>query len=148
MDLLLSEELWFPTAAAIALIAVAGLILRYRAKGIGKATTLVCGLNLFYGIVIGILGIGHLLAISIKMAVGTLPASTSRWFIFPLGFALAVPAWWLVASVKGLCNRKRPAWYRAIALNTWLGALLLPLAGPLAVPAAVNAILLWWKRPS
>ncbi|HUE82839.1 MAG TPA: hypothetical protein VMM84_12070 [Pyrinomonadaceae bacterium] len=140
LDLVLNEDLWFPSAAVIALVAVAVLILRYRSRGISKPTMLACGLNLFYGLLIGIMGVGHLLAISIKTAMGTLPASTSRWFIFPLGFALAVPAWWLVACVKGLRNQRRPVWRRAIALNIWLGAVLLPLAGPLAAPAAVNAL--------
>lgn len=146
IDLVLNEDLWFPTAAGIALVAVADLILRDRSRGISKSTTLACGLNLFYGLLIGILGVGHLLAVSMKTAMGALPASTSRWFIFPLGFALAVPAWWLVVCVKGLRNQRRPVWRRAIALNMWLGALLLPLAGPLAAPAAVNVLVLCWKR--
>lgn len=147
VDLVLNEDLWFPPAAVVALLAAAGLVLRCRARRISRTATLACGLNLFYGLLIGILGVGHLLAVSIKTAAGTLPAGTSRWFIFPLGFAIAIPAWWLVASAKCLCDRRRPAWHRAIALNAWLGVLLLPLAAPLAVPAAVNAIVLWWKRP-
>lgn len=147
LDVVLNEDLWFPAAAVVALLATAGLVLRHRAKRIARTATLVCGLNLFYGLLIGILGVGHLLAVSIKTAAGTLPASTSRWFIFPLGLALAVPAWWLAASVTGLCDRRRSVWRRAIALNAWLGVLLLPLAAPLAVPAAVNAVVLWWRRP-
>ena len=72
--------------------------------------------------------------------------STGRWFLFPLGFAITVPAWWLVASVTGLREQKRSVWRRAIVLNVWLGVLLLPLGGPLAAPAVVNGIALWRER--
>ena len=148
LDVLLNEDLWFPPATAVALIAVTSLILRYRSRGISTTTMLVCGLNLFYGVLIGIMGFGHLLGVTIKTIMGTLPVSTSLWFVFPLGFALFVPAWWLVGSVKELGKNRRGVWHRAIALNTCLGAVLLPLAGPLAAPAAANVILLVWKRPA
>ena len=140
LDLVLNEDLWFAPAALIALAAMAFLIRRYRSGGISKRTTLTCGLNLFYGLLIGIMGVGHLLAVSIKTAMGTLPAGTNRWFIFPLGLALAVPAWWLVACVKGLRDQRRTIRRLAIALNLWLGALLLPLGSPLAAPAAINVL--------
>jgi len=148
LDVLLSEDLWFPSATAVALIAVSGLIVRYRSRGISRMTMLVCGLNLFYGVLIGIMGFGHLLGITIKMIMGTLSVSTSRWFVYPLGFALFIPAWWLVGSVNELSKNRRGVWNRAIALNACLGAVLLPLAGPLAVPAAANVILLMWRQPA
>ena len=138
-DVLLNEDLWFPSATAVALIAVSGLIMRHRSRGVSTMTMLVCGLNLFYGVLIGIMGFGHLLGITIKTIMGTLPVSTS-------GFALIIPAWWLVGSVKGLSKNRGGVWHRAIVLNACLGALLLPLAGPLAAPAAANIILLVWKR--
>lgn len=143
VDVVLMEDAWFPAAALIALIAVAGLILRYRRKAIPKQVTVVCALNLFYGTLVGVLGVGHLLAVSITTAMGT---STGRWFLFPLGFGIAVPGWLLLASVSGLRDQNRSAWKRAIFLNTWLAALLLPLGGPLAAPAAVNGIVLWRQR--
>ncbi len=146
LNVVLIEDLWFPMAAVIALIAVAGLILRYRSTGISTTTKLACGMNLFYGVLIGIMGFGHLLAVTIKTIMSTLPATTGQWFVVPLGFALAIPAWWLVGSVKELSQNRRGVWHRAIALNACLGALLLPLAGPLAAPAAANVILLVWKR--
>lgn len=148
LEVLLNEDLWFPSATVVALIAVTSLILRYRSRGISTTTMLACGLNLFYGVLIGIMGFGHLLGVTIKTMMGTLPVSTSLWFVFPLGFALFVPAWWLVGSVKELGKNRRGVWHRAIALNACLGAVLLPLAGPLAAPAAANVILLVWKRPA
>ena len=42
---------------------------------------------------IGIMASGHLIAVSINAAQGTLQGSP--WFLYTVGLALAVPAWWL-----------------------------------------------------
>lgn len=102
--------------------------------------------ELFYGFVIGIMGFGHLLAVTIKTVLGTLPGSVNPWFAFPFGFALAIPAWWLVMSVGGLMRNEKPARLKAMALNVWLGIVLLVPAWPLAVPAALNVLAFTWKR--
>ncbi len=146
LDLLLNEDLWFPTATMIALVAVISLIFKQHRLNISRRTKIVCGLNLFYGFVIGIMGFGHLLAVTIKTVLGTLPASTNPWFVFPLGFALAIPSWWLVANVGGLRRNGKPARLKATVLNVWLGIILLVPALPLAVPAALNVLLLNWRR--
>ncbi len=143
LDVFLNEDLWFPTATAVALIAVIALITRQWNLDIPKRTKVVCSLNLFYGFVIGIMGIGHVLAVTIKSVLGTLPSSTNLWFVYPLGFALVIPAWWLVASVGGLTRGDKSARHKAIGLNAWLGLVLLVPAGPLAAPAAVNVLLLF-----
>ncbi len=83
---------------------------------------------------------------------GTLPSSTNLWFVYPLGFALVIPSWWLVASVGGLTRDEKSARHKAIGLNAWLGLVLLVPAGRLAAPAAVNVLLLFsriqmWCRP-
>ena len=97
-------------------------------------------------VVIGIMGIGHLLAVMIKSVLGTLPSSTNLWFVYLFGLALVIPAWWLVASVEGLTKDVKSARHKAIGLNAWLGLVLLVPAGPLAAPAALNVLLLAWKR--
>ena len=142
LNLLLNEDLWFPAATTIAALAVAGLLFVKRGQPIAKATRVMSGLNLFYGFLIGIMGFGHLLGITIKTVLGTLPAGTSPWFVFPLGFALAIPAWWLVASVQGLTKNEKRARLTAVGLNVWLGLVLLLPAGPLAAPAAINIVML------
>ena len=146
LDLLLNEDLWFPTATAVALLAVITLIARQWKLKITKRTKVACSLNLFYGLVIGIMGFGHLLAVTIKSVEGTLPASTNTWFVYPLGLALSIPAWLLVACVGGLRRGENAVRVTAIVLNTWLGAVLLVPGGPLAAPAVVNVLLLTWKR--
>lgn len=91
------------------------------------------------------MALGHFLAISIKTVAGTLPASTNAWLLFPLGFAVAVPAWWLVATVRGLRRNEKAARATALGLNVWLGLVLLVPAGPLAAPAALNIVMLAMK---
>jgi len=145
LELLLNEDLWFPTATAIALVAVMAFLFRQHRLNISRKIRVVCSLNLFYGFVIGIMGFGHLLAVTIKTVLGTLPASTNPWFVFPLGFALAIPAWWLVISVGGLKRNEKPARLKAMAFNVWLGIVLLVPAWPLAVPAALNMLALTRK---
>ena len=148
LDIVLNEDLWFPTATVVALIAVITLIARQWKLNITKRTKVACSLNLFYGFVIGIMGFGHLLAVTIKTVQGTLPSSTNMWFVYPLGFALVIPAWWLVACVGGLRRDEKAARLKVIGLNAWLGLVLLVPGGPLAAPAAVNVLLLTWKRPA
>ena len=148
LDVFLDEVLWFPMAIAAALIAVIALITKQWNLKIPKRTKVACSLNLFYGVAIGIMGIGHLLAVTSKSILGTLLPNTNLWFVIPLGFALVIPAWWLVATVGGLTRDEKSARHKAIGLNAWLGLVLLVLAGPLAAPAAVNVLLLTWKRPA
>jgi hypothetical protein len=92
------------------------------------------------------MGVGHLLAVTIRTVQGTL--TTNPWFAFPLGFALAVPAWWLVQNAAGLTRMEKPARRKALALSTWLGVALVLLgpSWPLAIPAALNVWMLSWTR--
>ena len=147
LDLLLNEDLWFPTATAIALVAVMVLVFKQRRLNISRMIKVMCSLNLFYGLVIGIMGVGHLLAVTIKTVLGTLPPSTNGWFVFPLGLALAIPGWWLVTTVGGLTRNEKRTRLKAVALNVWLGIVLLVPALPLVLPAALNVLVLTRKRP-
>ena len=145
LRLLLNEALWFPAATLIALLAATALLVSTRTQSVAKRTRATLALNLFYGVLIGIMGVGHLLAVSIKTVAGTLPASTNAWLVFPLGFALAVPAWWLVVTVRALKRSEKAARATALGLNLWLGLILLIPAGPLAAPAALNLVMLAMK---
>ena len=148
LDLVLNEDLWFPVATGIALVATMGWVHGARSRDLSRRTKTAYGLNLFYGCLIGIMGFGHLQAVTIKTVLGTLPPSTNPWFVFPLGFALAIPAWWLVASLRGLARNEKRARRKAVVLNVWLGAVLLVFAWPLAVPAAADVLLLVRNRPA
>ena len=99
-ELILTERNWMPAAMAIAFIAVAARLRTDRHTVPNRLRTL-RALTLFYGVMIGIMASGHLIAVSIKAAQGTLQGSP--WFLYTLGLALAVPAWWLacVALLAG-----------------------------------------------
>lgn len=51
-------------------------------------------MNLFYGITIGTMAFGHLLAVTVKLVLGTLEGSVTLFYL--IGIALAVPSWWLI----------------------------------------------------
>ena len=142
LSILLNEDLWFPAAVTLGLIATAGFVSLKRTALPAMSTRVLCGLNLFYGVLIGIMGFGHLLAVTIKVAQGTLPETTNLWFVYPFGIGLAFPAWWLVATVVGLTQGERTARTRAIGLNVWLGLALIVPGGPLAAPALLNVAML------
>jgi hypothetical protein len=135
---ILTESNWMPAAMALAFIAVA---VRLRADGPAVPARLrtLRGLTLFYGVMIGIMGTGHLLAVSIKAAQGTLEGSP--WFLYTLGLSLAVPAWWLVAEALGAGLEDSRGLRLTLGLNGWLCVALMvigPHNWPIAAPALLN----------
>jgi hypothetical protein len=139
IELLKKEALWFPSAVMIAFVVVTILVVRYRRQGVARRATITRALNVFYGCVIGIMGSGHLLVVTIKALEGTLSYGI-RWFLYPLGLVLAVPAWLLVAS-------SIPR--RMMLFNTWLAVALIAqgASAPLAIPAILNLVYLRVTAP-
>jgi hypothetical protein len=139
IELLKIELLWFPFAITIAFAMVAVLVVRYRRRGAARRATITRALNVCYGCVIGIMGSGHILVVTIKALEGTLTDGV-RWFLYPLGLVLAVPAWLLVAS-------STPR--RLTLFNAWLAVALIAqgASAPLAVPAVLNLIYLRSEKP-
>ena len=137
-ELILTEQYWMPAAMAVAFIAVAA---RVRADRHTASTRLRSfrALTLFYGVMIGIMGSGHLIAVSLKAAQGTLQGSP--WFLYTLGLSLAVPAWWLAAEALRAGLEDPHSLRRTVGINTWLGLGLMvfgPHNWPIAAPAALN----------
>lgn len=137
-ELILTEQYWMPAAMAVAFIAVAA---RLRADRHTASTRLRSfrALTLFYGVMIGIMGSGHLIAVSLKAAQGTLQGSPV--FLYSLGLSLAVPAW-VLASMALRAGLEDPRGLRrTVGINTWLGLALMvfgPHNWPIAAPAALN----------
>src|SRR5688572_10697086 len=135
-ELVLDEGKWLFAAMLVSLIAVVALIGIRRRTGSPRRIEILRGMNLFYGCMIGIMAFGHLLAVTVKVGRGELRGSL--WVLLPLGFALAVPAWWLAIRAARLAEEGE-AWRRSTAaLNAWLGIALLALGllnAPLALPA-------------
>ena len=137
-EIILTEGNWMPAAMTIAFIGVAA---RLRADRYTASTGLRSfrALTRFYGVLIGIMASGHLIAVSLKAAQGTLQGSP--WFLYTLGLSLAVPAWWLAAEA-GRAGLEDPGGLRrTVGLNGWLGLALMvigPHNWPIAAPAALN----------
>lgn len=147
LDVLLKDDNWFLPAAAISLIAAIVLIMKVRRRQVAGRTAATGACNLFFGLLIGILGSGHLFAVTTKALLGILPAHIHIWFAILFGFALAGPGWWLAFEV-GVVREDFISARRAIWLNAWL-ALVLASAGPavvLASFAGVDLSLLLWSR--
>lgn len=137
--LVLDESKWLSTAMLLSAIAVLVLVSRQRRQGLSQRLKILEALNLFYGCVIGIMSFGHLLAVTVKTSKATLEGSL--WILYPIGLALAIPAWWLAFRVGHFVTNEERWKPRMVALNAWLGIYLLVLGfhnWPLAGPAALN----------
>ena len=137
-EIILTESNWMPAAMAVAFIAVAARLRADRHTASNRLRTL-RALTLFYGVMIGIMASGHLIAVSIKAAQGTLQGSP--WFLYTLGLSLAVPAWWLVAEALRTGLDDPSGLRRTVGLNAWLCVVLMaigPHNWPIAAPAALN----------
>ena len=137
-EIILTESNWMPAAMAIAFIAVAARLRADRHTASARLRSL-RALTLFYGVMIGIMASGHLIAVSLKAAQGTLQGSP--WFLCTLGLSLAVPAWWLATeALRG--GLDEPSSLRGtVGLNGWLGLVLMAIGThnwPLAAPAVLN----------
>ncbi len=96
-------------------------------------------MNLFFGVTIGTMAFGHLLAVTTKLALETLEGSTAAFYA--IGTALAVPSWWLIHHAWRLLAAAADHGRTTLVLNAWLAITLLALGVhnlPLAAPAFFN----------
>lgn len=137
VELVLDESKWIFASVVLSILVVV-VSLCQREAPLHRSEILLA-MNLLYGCMIGTMGLGHLLAVTVRMVQGTLQGS---WLIlYPLGLVLAVPAWWLVFRVPRYVMEEDRYRNRMVALNAWLGICLLGLGlhnFPLAAPAALN----------
>lgn len=136
--LIADESKWLPVSMILALLACAIFLLRHRDSPLYDRRRISASLNLFFGVTIGTMALGHLLAVTTKFATGTLRGSIL--FLYVIGTALAVPSWWLAYHSRQLPDSNRNG-KRTLALNLWLIVTLLILGIhnlPLAVPGLLN----------
>lgn len=147
IELFLDESKWL-TAAMLASLLATVVWMRRRAHDGGLDRLAILGaMNRFYGCMIGVMGLGHLLAVAFANLRGTLQGSPL--VLYPLGLALAVPAWCLFLGVPRLAAGARGWSQKTAALNLWLGLALLAFGlhnFPLAVPAALNLAYQFHRR--
>jgi hypothetical protein len=138
VGLIVDESKWLATAMGIAMLAVAILLYRHRHSELSVRRRVLAVMNLFFGVTIGIMAFGHLLAVTIKVALGTIEGSVPVFYA--IGAALAVPSWWLIHHTRAILASDDHG-RATVVLNAWLGTTLLALGIhnlPLAVPAFFN----------
>lgn len=136
--LIIDESKWLTGSMGFALIAVTWLLYRYRNSDLPARRRVLAAMNLFFGVTIGLMAFGHLLAVTTKLALGTLEGPVF-WF-YAIGIALAVPSGWIIYHTRRILHDPRQG--RAmLVLNAWLAITLVALGPhnlPLAAPAFLN----------
>ena len=141
LELFFNEDAWPLFAATIGVVTVVVFTLRNRQVPASTGMKVTSGFNLFFATFMAIMGTGHILGVFAKLALGILPTDVRLWYAIPLGFAMAVPAGFLIATVSSLRAGERTARNRAMLLNAWLAVVLLFPAPPLAGFATLNLVL-------
>ena len=133
--IIVNEGGWLTFSMGFAGVSAAWLLLRSRGASpldvrVGAA------MNLAGGVTIGLMALGHLLAVSVKLAAGTLREGSLLIFA-AIGISLLVPAVMVIWQTRQIVNG-RDTGNRTTALNAWLAGTLLVLGLhnlPLAAPA-------------
>ena len=127
------EGNWLPLAMAIALLSVL-VVWILPVRHLGPAPTrreqIQEAMNLFVGVTLLVMGVGHLLAVTARLQQGTLNGSPA--LLYPIGVAIVIPSLLIVLNA----NRAK-----APAFIFWMAATLVVLGIvniPLAIPALLN----------
>ena len=132
---IIGEGNWLPIAMGAGFVA-AGLLFS-RTHILTQRTRVLAAMNLFTGAMLAVMGLGHLLAVTVKLMQGTLRGSPV--FLSAIGIAIVAPALllsWHTRSILAAGDARQTA-----RLNAWM-AVTLGVLGivnlPLAVPAICN----------
>jgi hypothetical protein len=123
----------------LALLVLAIQLYRHRQSDLPARHRVIAAMNLFFGVTIGTMAIGHLSAVTTKLALGTLEGSPP--LLYAIGVALAVPSGWLIHHSLRLLVSDQDRGSMTVGLNAWLATTLLALGLhnlPLAVPGLLN----------
>ena len=137
--LIVDESKWLTASMGLAMLAVIILLVRQRRSGIPLRQQAAAAMNLFFGVTIGTMAFGHLLAVSTKHILGTLQGPLPA--LYAIGIALAVPSWWLTVHTRRVLAAYDGQGRTTVILNAWLALALLALGIhnlPLAAPAFIN----------
>jgi hypothetical protein len=137
--LIVDESKWLTASMGLALVAVTGLLYRQRQSHLPARCRILAAMNLFFGVTIGTMALGHLSAVTVKLASGTLEGSVP--VLYAIGLAVAVPSWWLIHHTRRVLASSDDHGRATLGLNAWVSLTLLALGVhnlPLAVPGVLN----------
>ena len=132
---IVDEGKWLSVSMGLALLS-ATISLYIHSESHLRRRVLVA-MNLFFGVTIGTMALGHLLAVTTKLAMGTLEGPVVLFYI--IGIVLAIPSWWLILHTRRVLENEKNR--KTLILNLWLAATLIVLGVhnlPLAAPAFFN----------
>lgn len=139
---IVGEGNWLPLAMGAAFLAAAGLLYSLRGSGTSQRHRILGAMNLFAGVMLLIMGAGHLLAVTVKLLLGTLVRGSPVLF-YAIGLLVVVPAWLVVRQTRKIVahgDLRSTMWVNlgmALALVV-LGLVNLPLAIPNLCSAAYS----------
>ena len=139
VTLIVDESKWLTASMGSALLALTILLYRYRHSDLPASRRIMAAMNLFFGVTIGTMAFGHVLAVTTKLTLRTLGGSVLVFYL--IGIALAVPSWWLVRHARGMFTCDDGHGRTTLVLNAWLAITLVALGVhnlPLAAPAFIN----------
>jgi hypothetical protein len=142
LALIVDEGKWLPAAMGLALLSVAGVLHHHRHADLPARRRVAAAMNLFFGVTIGTMAFGHLLAVTTKLALGTLRGGSLPAF-YAIGIVLAVPSAALIRHSLRLLGSGSDAEFgrKTLALNAWLSFTLLAFGLhnlPIAAPGLFN----------
>ena len=139
VTLIVDESKWLTAAMAIALLAATALLIGQRRSALSVRRRVLAAMNLFFGVMIGTMAFGHLLAVTTKLAIGTLDGPILLFYL--IGVVLAAPSWWLIVHTRKLLAPNQRPGPATLALNGAVAVTVLGLGVqnlPLAALALFN----------
>ncbi len=120
---ILDEGKWLFISLIVAVVSAAVLLVRRRSSGTMNRVIIQDAMNLSFGLVLGTMSVGHLLAVTYKLVSGTLDGSTTLFYL--IGLALAIPSFGLITHAIGKSAGATTTKSKTIVLNAWIAGTLL-----------------------
>jgi hypothetical protein len=133
---IVGEGNWLPMAMGTAFAASAALLLSLRHAVIPQRRRILAVMNLFTGVMLLVMGFGHLAAVTTKLVQGTLVRGSPLLF-YAIGIAVVAPAWFVVRQTRAIIAADDAR--STVRLNAWM-AVTLAVLGVVNLPLAIPAL--------
>lgn len=138
VQLIVDESKWLTASLGVAFLTIAVVLIGSRSRDLPLRQKVMTAMNLFFAMTIGTMAFGHLLAVTVKLGMGTLQGPVLLFYL--IGIVLAAPSGWL--ALHAFSSLKTPPPPRKnVVLNAWLAVTLLAMGLhnlPLAAPGLLN----------
>lgn len=149
LAIIVDEGKWLTFSMAVAGLAVAVLCYLQRRSSLPAVQRIAAAMNLGSGLTVGVMAFGHLLAVVVKLGLGTLREGSLLAFLL-IGVSLLIPSCAIVRHTGHLLASGTAGRERTVLLHGWLAGTLLALGLhnlPLAAPSLLTAAYRLHSRP-